>query len=116
MAAVIPVKISVTVLAIVARRLHRRLIVVTALTRIVTQIPTAMMLTAWVILHVHTAVMLTVIQVTVIQVKINVTVPAIVENRLRQRLTAVTVLTRTVTPLQTAKMKTALMIRLVFVK
>jgi hypothetical protein len=52
----------------------------------------------------------------VIPVKINVTVPAIVENRLRQRLTAVTVLTRTVTSLQTAKMKTALMIRLVFVK
>ena len=63
--------------------------------------------------YVLPAAMLSVIQ---IWVKINVAAKAIVVSRLRKRLTAVTALTRTVTPIQTAKMKTALMIRLVFVK
>jgi hypothetical protein len=46
----------------------------------------------------------------VILVKISVTVPAIVACLLQQRLTALTVLMRTATPIQTAMMQTALAI------
>jgi hypothetical protein len=54
--AVIPVKINVTAQAIVAYRLKQRLTAVTALTKIVTLTPTAMIRTVWMILHVHTVV------------------------------------------------------------
>jgi hypothetical protein len=80
MAPVIPLKIRVTVKAIAVCRLKQRLTALTALTRTVTPIPTAMMQTAWMILNVHTAVTL-----HVIPMRISVTVLLTAEILLRRR-------------------------------
>jgi hypothetical protein len=108
---VIPMRINVTVPTIAAHHLQQRPTAVTALTRTVMQIPTAMMQTAWLILDVHTAVTL-----PVVPVRINATVLLTAVILLQWRLTAVTALTRTVTEIQTAMMQTVLAFPFVFVK
>jgi hypothetical protein len=108
MPAVIPVKMTVTVPAIVARLLQQRLTAVTALTRTVTPIPTAMMQTAYMTLHVYTAV-----TVHARLMRISVTVLLTADLLLRRRQTVPMVTTMTAIHTKTAMTQTVQAIWLV---